>query len=162
MSVYSGSQQWQQPSRACRYQCLRQCADLRVARSCRVLMLLVHCRSVRGETRSRMPFSNRMALGMLAARLVDGGGKPTQVRPQHTLALENISQSGSCMCDVGCASHRPPAEEGTGHMKQYPARHHSHTNVRRKSAAPHVHVVEWEPAVQHGIAHPQGRYDVND
>jgi hypothetical protein len=27
-----------------------------------------------------MPFNNRMALGMLAARLVDGGGKPTKAR----------------------------------------------------------------------------------
>jgi hypothetical protein len=38
-----------------------------------------HLWSVRGETRAKgLPLNNRVAMGLLAARLVDGGGKPTK------------------------------------------------------------------------------------
>ena len=74
----------------------------------------VVCRAVRGETRSRMPFSNRMALGVLAARLVDGGGKPTKVWPPLVFApvrfevfVDLLNQLVRLLCCPACA--RPPA-----------------------------------------------------
>ena len=40
-----------------------------------------------------MPFSNRMALGVLAARLVDGGGVPNKVQdPPRFAPVPAISQ----------------------------------------------------------------------
>ena len=43
-----------------------------------------------------MPFSNRMALVVLAARLVDGGGKPTKVWPPLVLPLSLLKFSLTC------------------------------------------------------------------
>lgn len=51
---------------------------------------------MRGETRAKgLPLNNRMAMGLLAARLVDGGGKPTTVRVQENHVDGKASRHGS-------------------------------------------------------------------